>query len=685
MVSDFILLFCSGLTFAVGGINLAIGSVYARDRSYTLFGLLSLLASLYLFLNVYTTSSHENITFLEIISVTLAISFYTIFIWFIGEYTGYRKREIQRFITFLAISLLPLLFLVSWSIVSWKLWEVFAHITILLIGSYGFIAGRKGLKGINKLWQHIFILLISILIILTILFGSIIIFEIKISFLPEGFISPPDFFPVFFSIVIGSKMSHDIFKSYQLDKELDMRERRWGKFMEKINLLVLEFDLKGRIIYVNSYFSTFTDFKYEEVVGKEWSVLMKTDSKKSESKTIFENLIKGEEIPAHQNLIYTKNGDIKYIHWSILSLADSDGKITGMLSIGSDVTEREASFEEIKQLKSQLEKENLLLKDELHGFGAQDDIIGESDSLQYGIKRSLLVAETDSTVLLEGETGVGKELFANLIQRKSNRNRNPYIQVNCSAIPKELIESEFFGHEKGAFTGALKSRQGRFELADKGTIFLDEVGEIPYELQAKLLRVLQTGEFERIGSEVTKKVNVRIIAATNKDLGLESQKGSFRLDLYYRLNVYPITIPPLRQRKEDIPLLVRHFVDKIGRRMGKKTKEISKADLTKLSEYSWPGNVRELENIIERAIINSSDNVLRIEDDLFKSIKDHGLNIEENENETNLSKTDRKHIIHILEKCKWKINGNNGAAQKLGIPPSTLRSKMKKLNISRPE
>jgi transcriptional regulator with GAF, ATPase, and Fis domain len=248
-----------------------------------------------------------------------------------------------------------------------------------------------------------------------------------------------------------------------------------------------------------------------------------------------------------------------------------------------------------------------------------------------------------------------------------------------------LIESEFFGHEKGAFTGALKTRQGRFELADKGTIFLDEIGEIPFDLQAKLLRVIQSGEFERVGSEITKKVDVRIIAATNKDLDQESQKGAFRQDLFYRLNVYPITIPPLRHRKEDIPLLVHHFIDKIGRKMEKKIEEISKSDLLKLSDYAWPGNVRELENIIERAIINSTSNVLRIEDNKLKSAIEKNYITERNGHEANLSETERNHILNVLEGCNWKINGEDGAAQKLGIPPSTLRSKMKKLNIVRPD
>jgi PAS domain S-box-containing protein len=559
-----------------------------------------------------------------------------------------------------------------------------AHLAILLISIYGLAAGRKALNEINALWRQIYMLLMSFLLIMTLFYGLDIVLDLKLLYDPVGFISPLDLFPVFFSIIIGSKMSHDILRSYQLDKELDSREKRWSEFMEKVNLLVVELNMDGKIKYLNSYFNEFTDYTLQEVIGKDWFNLMLSDTDRDELKMIFKDIINGKNIPVYQSFIYTKNGVQKNVHWSNIHLYDDKGNIDGVLSIGSDVTEREFTLAEIQKLKNQLEKENLLLKEELHAKDHSGQIIGDSDSIQYALKRAMQVALTDSTVLLEGETGVGKELFANLIHLKSTRSNNDFIKVNCSAIPKELIESEFFGHEKGAFTGALKTRQGRFELADKGTIFLDEVGEIPFELQAKLLRVLQSGEFERIGSEKTRKADVRIIAATNKDLDQGVEKGTFRQDLYYRLNVYPITIPPLRHREGDIPLLVRHFVDKIGKRMDKKIKEISRADLSKLSEYNWPGNVRELENIIERAIINSSGGILKIEETQFKSSTMHNMDLKYTKNETSLSETERKHILGVLEGCGWKINGKNGAAQKLGVPPSTLRSKMKKLNIGRP-
>jgi PAS domain S-box-containing protein len=685
MVLNYILIFCSGLTFAIGSINFAIGISLKKDRSYLYFGLLSLFASAFLFIQVQTISTFDVIRTIDLVSVIAAVAFYTLFIWFIGEYTGYKKMVIQIVISILAISLVFIYILVWYSKLDWQIWEALAHLIILFISSYGIVAGIKGLIGEKKLWRSIYLLLIFFLFCLTIIIGISIVFDVTLIYDPAGFISLLDFFPVFFSIIIGYKMGNDIIRSYFLDKKLERKEKEWSSLMEEINLLIIKLNPAGKIEYVNKYFHTLTGYSPSEVLGEDWFHLMIDKQEIATAKHTFSKIINGADVSTYQNYIITRKGEKKSIQWSNLHLFDYDEQISGTLSIGTDVTNRESTLAEISLLKNQLERENILLREEISAQESWPDIIGESDSIKYAIKRAIQVADTDSTVLLEGETGVGKELFANLIHRKCRRSMKPFIKVNCSAISKELIESEFFGHEKGAFTGALKTRQGRFELADKGTIFLDEIGEIPFDLQAKLLRVIQSGEFERVGSEITKKVDVRIIAATNKDLDQESQKGAFRQDLFYRLNVYPITIPPLRHRKEDIPLLVHHFIDKIGRKMEKKIEEISKSDLLKLSDYAWPGNVRELENIIERAIINSTSNVLRIEDNKLKSAIEKNYITERNGNEANLSETERNHILNVLEGCNWKINGEDGAAQKLGIPPSTLRSKMKKLNIVRPD
>ena len=287
------------------------------------------------------------------------------------------------------------------------------------------------------------------------------------------------------------------------------------------------------------------------------------------------------------------------------------------------------------------------------------------------------VATLDTTVLLEGETGTGKELFAMAIHNRSPRRNKPFVKVNCAALPANLIESELFGHEKGAFTGSIQKQIGRFELAHHGTIFLDEVGEIPIELQSKLLRVLQEGEFERLGSPKTIKVDVRIIAATNRNLEKRIKKKLFRKDLYYRLNVYPITIAPLRDRISDITLLAEHFVKRFNQKLGKDIKIISKKTLKQLQNYAWPGNIRELENIIERAVIISSASSLVVEQLQKPDFIDKGKLLP-------LAEYERKYIIKVLEKTYWRVDGQEGAARILDMHPETLRSRMRKLEIKRP-
>ena len=289
------------------------------------------------------------------------------------------------------------------------------------------------------------------------------------------------------------------------------------------------------------------------------------------------------------------------------------------------------------------------------------------------------VSSTDATVLILGESGTGKELLARAIHNISNRSDRPLVKVNCSALPANLIESELFGHEKGSFTGATSRKIGRFELADGSTIFLDEIGDLPLELQPKILRVIQEGEFERIGDAKTIKVDVRIMAATNRKLDQEIKNGNFREDLYYRLNVFPINIPPLRERKEDISLLINYFVNKYSRKVGKKIDTISQNMIEKLTEYSWPGNIRELENIIERAVITNEGNKLNLNDVLPKS---DSLKTSETELQT-LDELERQHITKVLNKTNWQVSGEKGAAKILGLKRTTLEARMKKLNITK--
>lgn len=336
---------------------------------------------------------------------------------------------------------------------------------------------------------------------------------------------------------------------------------------------------------------------------------------------------------------------------------------------------RKNNESKLEQLQERLKAENVILKKDAAQDYAFENIIGQSDTIKYVLYRVQQVAPANTTVLIEGETGVGKQLFAYAIHSMSKRKDRPMFKVNCAALSPTLIESELFGYEKGAFTGADKTVKGRFEVADGGTLFLDEIGELPINLQAKLLRVLQDGEFERLGSSQTKKVDVRIIAATNKVLTNEVQEGKFRKDLYYRLSAYPITVPPLRERKEDIPFLVSHYVEKFSKEMGKTIESISKATMDKLMKYSWPGNVRELENVIERAIVISHSKNLNLLDDFkYESVESHSIG--------SLEEMEKQHIIKVLEKTNGKIEGKSGAAEILAINPSTLRSRIKKLGIT---
>ncbi len=339
------------------------------------------------------------------------------------------------------------------------------------------------------------------------------------------------------------------------------------------------------------------------------------------------------------------------------------------------------ALQKLQKATERLEAENVYLRQEIelsHGF---DDIVGESDIVLRSLQLVEQVAPTRTPVLIMGETGTGKELVARAIHELSDRHDRPLVKVNCAALPANLIESELFGHEKGAFTGAEGAKRGRFDLADGSTLFLDEIGEIPIELQAKLLRVLQEGEFDRLGGSKTIKVDVRLVVATNRNLAEAVQNGEFRSDLYYRINTFPIEMPALRDRGEDIQLLAEHFVKTHAPRLGRDVSEISAEMMSQLRQYTWPGNVRELEGIVQRALISSSGPVL----DLAEPLVGDAVAVEQQvASVSDLKLVEREHIVAVLEDANWKIAGNAGAAAKLGIPPSTLRSKMKKLSIVRP-
>jgi transcriptional regulator with GAF, ATPase, and Fis domain len=338
------------------------------------------------------------------------------------------------------------------------------------------------------------------------------------------------------------------------------------------------------------------------------------------------------------------------------------------------------AYKDIADLKDRLAKEKVYLEDEIRSELNFSEIVGKSAALRNVLKQIETVAPTDSTVLIYGETGTGKELIARAIHDRSKRRTGTFVKLNCAAIPTGLLESELFGHERGAFTGAISQRIGRFELANRGTIFLDEIGEIPLELQPKLLRVLQEREFERLGNSRTLRTDARLIAATNRDLEAMAGENKFRPDLYYRLNVFPVQVPALRDRPEDIPLLVRHFVEQFARQMNRDIDTIPAETMSALTRYSWPGNIRELQNLVERAVILSSGNVLQVP---LQDLKHRSASAITSSSQT-LEETERAHILAVLEKTKWKLSGPNGAAARLGLNRSTLQFRMKKLGIERP-
>jgi PAS domain S-box-containing protein len=439
-------------------------------------------------------------------------------------------------------------------------------------------------------------------------------------------------------------------------------------------------------IYANKSLLEQFNVTLDEFIGTTSYDFMPDDlAKKIEA---YDSQVMQKGIPIETDEIsFTQKGKLFHFKEIKFPVALDSGDI-GVGGIVMDITslkEKEAhiqkAYDEIKQLKDQIEQENIYLRQEIGMENVFKEITGQSDALRYVLYRVEQVASTDTTVLILGETGTGKELVARAIHERSNRTDRPLVTVNCAALPANLIESELFGRAKGAFTGAHEKQIGRFELADKGTIFLDEIGELPLELQTKLLRVLQEGTFERLGSPHTIKVDVRVIASTNRDLREAMQKGNFREDLYYRLDVFPITIPPLRMRKDDIPLLVHTFMNKFSRKLGKRINKVPNASLKALQEYSWPGNVRELQHVIERAVIISPGTALCLTD----ALETPSAGDSPSDNTRRLKEREREHIFRILQETNWKIEGEKGAARILDINPNTLRYRMNKLGIYRPQ
>ncbi len=443
--------------------------------------------------------------------------------------------------------------------------------------------------------------------------------------------------------------------------------------LEGLAEAVLIVDVNGVIVYANSLMSKLTGYHRHELIGSPPTILRPPGTEEPDSCSEIP-----EDIDEFEVEFMRKDGRMHWIAVKRSPFRDAFGKAVGTI----------VALRCIHRAKN-LEFENEFLQDEVRAsFGS---IIGASHSLSRVLSQIATVAPTEANVLIQGESGTGKELVARAIHDMSARKKHPLVRVNCASIPKELFESEFFGHVRGAFTGAIKDRVGRFELADGGTLFLDEIGEIPLDLQSKLLRVLQEGQFERLGEDRTRTVKVRVITATNRDLDAEVKAGRFRLDLYYRLSVFPIEIPPLRERLDDLGALTSYFIQQSSRRLGVSAPRLTKAHIQQLQNYAWPGNVRELQNVIERALILARNGDMKI--DLPKAshpsqksgvsqssvtpFDEETLSLDE------LEIRERQILTAALERCRWKIYGDDGAAALLRIKPTTLVSKMKRLRVVR--
>jgi PAS domain S-box-containing protein len=490
----------------------------------------------------------------------------------------------------------------------------------------------------------------------------------------------------------------DITERKKMEETLKISETNYRRLFEAAQDGILILDAEtGQISDVNPFLLEILGYSHEELLEKKlWEIGLFKDIEAS--KAAFGELQDKGYVRYNDLPLETKDGRklaVEFVsnvylvnHHKVIqcNIRDTtERKLNAeALQKAHNELERQAvelrtALSEIKTMKERLEAENIYFRQENKLKHQFEHILGQSDGLKYVLYRAEQVAPANTTILILGETGTGKELIAAAIHNMSPRKERPLITVNCAALPGNLIESELFGREKGAFTGADTRQVGRFEIAHGSTLCLDEIGELPLELQAKLLRVIQHNEFERLGSSQTIKVDVRIVATTNRNLEDEVRKGRFRQDLYYRLNVFPITVPPLRQRKDDIPLLVQSFIKRYSRKLGKQITSIQKETLKALQDYPWPGNVRELESIIERAVILCPGSVLQLADKLEISSPLLSSTVR------TLEETERNQILQILSETRWRIEGEDGAAAILGLHPSTLRARMHKLGIVRPQ
>jgi PAS domain S-box-containing protein len=464
--------------------------------------------------------------------------------------------------------------------------------------------------------------------------------------------------------------------------DLQEREARVRRLVDSNIVGVLIFDLDGRILEANDAFLYLLQYGREDLVsgGVRWTDLTPAEWRERDERATADLKSIGTVRPYEKEFLRKDGSRVPVL----IGAALFDARGNDGVAFALDLSQQKHADAEVRALKDQLYRENLALRDEVNQCFMFEEIVGSSPTLKTACSRIRRVAPTDSTVFISGETGTGKELIARAVHKRSQRAGRAFVSVNCAALAPTLISSELFGHERGAFTGATQRRLGRFELADGGTIFLDEVGELLPETQVALLRVLQEREFERVGGAQTIRVDVRVITATNRDLGVAAANGSFRQDLFYRLNVFPIEVPPLRERQEDILLLVEYFVRRYATRMGKSIQSIDKKTLDLLQTYAWPGNIRELQNVIERSVILSSSEVFVVDESwLPKQSVRLRPRVAALTPAQGAPRSERETIEAVLAECRGRVGGSSGAASKLGVPPSTLDHRIKALNINK--
>jgi formate hydrogenlyase transcriptional activator len=665
-----------GVAISMGSISFFIG-FQNKGKTDLIFGWMALSLVIFFLLPPVGFIVHDQPPYPTSILIKriFIYSYYALIPVFIAFYTGYNRRKPIYFIGGLIIVGYVMMFMttIDRSRPLWSLISVSVFGSILAYGLAAAVWQYRTGERVKARWLLVSMAIYGVLFLLT----AINQLSFMQNILNMKLFYPMHFHSILFMLIMGLRVVVDVLEKQKLEKTLKDRDNRWQAFMQHAPVMVLEMDTTGKIVYINEYGVRHLGFKeLTEVRQTNWFDKFLPADEAGKVKANYEQMMREERpVPYFKNTVRNRYGKESIMSWVNYITYSPEGKVFGCMSVGRDVTEQESAQRLVDQLRKETEKVKIAPSD-IRQFS--EEMIGTSEAIHYAIQKALQVAPTSAPVLLEGETGVGKDLLADIIHRISLRNEMAMVKVNCGALPKELIEDELFGHEKGAFTSAIQQRKGRFELADGGTIFLDEIGELPLEMQPKLLRVLQNGEFERVGGQKTIKVQVRVIAATNRDLALEVKRGNFRDDLFYRLNVFPITIPPLRKRKEDLPTLIHYFIGRKAKKYCKQVDEISKADLERMIDYSWPGNVRELENIIERSMITSEGTTLNL-DWFFAEQRP------ETTGDKSLEQIEKLHIVKILNECHWRINGEGGAAEKLAMHPNTLRSKMKKLQIHRPD